>query len=162
MVDRFQDDVIDQHPEVVVILAGTNDTYPGWALCGVGPASGYNDHNHDTCHNIDYMVTQAQANDTVPILATIPPWGCTESNCALAVGADGSADRYARISQLNEWIKAYGFSKGLIVLDYHTALTQDGNSYVPALTIDGVHPTPAGYALMEPMVEDAIAVDARK
>jgi hypothetical protein len=36
MVDRFEVDD-DRHPEMVVILAGTNDGYPDWALCsGLG------------------------------------------------------------------------------------------------------------------------------
>jgi hypothetical protein len=53
MVDRFQTDVTDLHPDVVVILAGTNDVHPYWILYGDGG-------NWDTCHNIAYMVTGAQ------------------------------------------------------------------------------------------------------
>jgi lysophospholipase L1-like esterase len=111
MVDRFQTDVVDKHPDVVVILAGTNDTYPGWQLCGNEDGPGYNDHNHDTCSNINYMVYVARANDIQPILATIPPWGCAEANCQLAETADGSAARYDRINTLNAWIKGMRRSK---------------------------------------------------
>lgn len=173
MVDRFQAQVVDAlcgvgsvctQPAVVVILAGTNDVYPGWQLCGNEQGPGYNDHNHDTCSNINYMVYVARANGIQPILATIPPWGCPDPNCALAASADpDAAAHYARISQLNAWIKSYGEQQGLIVLDYHSALVSvDGNTYVPDLTLDGVHPTPSGYDLMTPMVEDAITADQKK
>ena len=95
----------------------------------------------------------AQAAGITPILATIPPWGPG----ALAESADPSPERYTLVNQLNQWIKSYGAQMGLIVLDYHSALeAADGQTYVPDLTLDGVHPSPAGYALMIPMVEDAI------
>jgi len=68
MVARFQEDVIARLPRVVAILAGTNDVYPGWTLCGAGGPT-------DTCHNIIWMVSQAQSRGIRPILATIPPWG---------------------------------------------------------------------------------------
>jgi hypothetical protein len=34
MAARFRQDVVDRHPQMVAILAGTNDVYPGWVLCG--------------------------------------------------------------------------------------------------------------------------------
>ena len=156
MVDRFATAVVALHPAVVVILAGTNDVYPSWVFDG-GLA------NWNTVQNIAYMVGVARAAGIQPILATIPPWGCPESNCALAEAKDGSQARYARIDALNSWIKAYGAQQGLIVIDYHSALVSvDGQTYVPDLTIDGVHPTPAGYDLMTPMVEDAITATESK
>jgi lysophospholipase L1-like esterase len=156
MVDRFQTQVIDKHPDVVVILAGTNDVYPGWQLCG-----GLS--NWDTCHNIAYMVQQAKANGIQPILATIPPWGCPEANCQLAESKDGTQAHYDRINALNAWIKGYAQQQELVVIDYHSALMAiDSKTYVPDLTIDGVHPTPAGYDIMTPMVEDAIMATTQK
>lgn len=59
--------------------------------------------------------------------------------------------------------QGYAAEQGLIVIDFHSALVAiDGQTYVPDLTIDGVHPTPAGYDLMTPMAEDAIAADQKK
>ncbi len=52
---------------------------------------------------------------------------------------------------------------GLTVLDYHSVLqSADSQTYVPDLTLDGVHPSPAGYALMTPMVESAIVAAESK
>jgi lysophospholipase L1-like esterase len=87
----------------------------------------------------------------------------SDNHCALAENTDGSAARYTRIDTLNAWIKQYGFEQGLIVIDYHAALVAaDGEHYKPELTFDGVHPSEAGYALMSPMVEDAITADELK
>jgi lysophospholipase L1-like esterase len=144
---RFQADVVSQHPQIVHILTGTNDVYPGWVLCGGSPI-------FDTCNNIKSMVAMAQAAGITPILATIPPWGPG----ALPESADPSPEHYTHTDQLNQWIKVYGKEMGLVVIDYHRALeTTDGQTYVPDLTVDGVHPSAAGYTLMTPMVEDAIA-----
>lgn len=143
---RFQADVVSQHPQIVHILTGTNDVYPGWVLCGGSPI-------FDTCNNIKSMVAMAQAAGITPILATIPPWGTG----ALPESVDPSAVHYTRIEQLNQWIKEYGKEMGLVVIDYHGALeSADGQTYIPELTVDGVHPSAAGYTLMTPMVEDAI------
>lgn len=148
---------VDQ-PKIMHLLTGTNDVYPGWQLCGGSQV-------YDTCNNIKTMVTLAKANGVQVILATIPPWGCVDADnhCVTAVNADNSADRYARIDTLNAWIKQYGFEQGLIVIDYHSALVAaDGQHYKPELTIDGVHPSVAGYAVMTPMAEDAITASELK
>jgi lysophospholipase L1-like esterase len=93
------------------------------------------------------------AGGITPILATIPPWGPG----TVAENADPSRERYDRIDQLNHWIQSYGQQMGLVVIDYHTVLqAADGETYVPTLTVDGVHPSAAGYTLMTPLVEDAI------
>jgi lysophospholipase L1-like esterase len=165
MVARFQSQVVDAlcgkssvctHPAVVAILAGTNDVYPGWQLCGGNPV-------YDTCDNIKTMVQQAKAAGIQPILATIPPWGCDDPRCSQTAVLDDSQARYTRIDALNAWIKSYGEQQRLIVVDYHSALmAADGQTYRPELTLDGVNPSDAGYALMTPMIEDAITASQYK
>jgi len=150
MVARFQEDVIARHPSVVAILAGTNDVYPGWTLCSAGGPT-------DSCHNIIWMVSQAKSEGIRTILATIPPWGCKEALCALAESADSDQGRYGRIDTLNQWIKAYGAQQGLVVIDYWSLLVaSDKETYIPSLTMDGVHPSAQGYALMSPLIESAL------
>jgi lysophospholipase L1-like esterase len=138
---RFQTDVIDLHPEIVHILIGTNDVYPGWTL-------------QPSAYNVDAMVQMAQANGIHVILATIPPWGCDASQCTLSASADSTLSRYDRINAWNGWIEQYALSKGIPVVDYHSALlAPDGEHFVADLTTDGVHPGAAGYVVMTPMVE---------
>jgi lysophospholipase L1-like esterase len=141
---RFRSDVIDLHPEIVHILVGTNDVYPGWTL-------------QPSAANVEAMVQMAQANGIHVILTTIPPWGCDASQCAAAESADSTLSRYDRINTWNAWIEQYALSKGIPVVDYHSALlAPDGEHYVPDLTIEGVHPNAAGYVVMTPMVEGVI------
>jgi lysophospholipase L1-like esterase len=151
LVDRFQADVVSQHPDIVAILTGTNDVYPGWVLCGGSTV-------FDTCDNIKAMVAMALSSGIKPILSTIPPWNCSDvALCALATEADPSPARYSRINQLNAWIKGYGAEQGIPVVDYWAALVSaDVKTYVPDLTLDGVHPSPQGYTLMTPLVQAAI------
>jgi lysophospholipase L1-like esterase len=141
---RFQSDVVDLHPEIVHILVGTNDVYPGWTV-------------QPSAANVEAMVGMAQANGIHVILATIPPWGCDASQCTAAESADSTLSRYDRIDTWNAWIEQYALSKAIPVVDYHSALlAPDGEHYVPAMTIEGVHPNAAGYVVMTPMVEGVI------
>ncbi len=142
---RFQTDVIDAHPAIVHLLAGTNDVYPGWQLC--------QGNTINSCANIAAMVALAQAADIRVILGTIPPWGPG----SLPEEADPSPARYTRISEWNAWLKQYGKENSITVLDYHLLLqAADGEQYVPSLTADGVHPSTSGFALMTPLAEQAI------
>lgn len=151
VLGRFQADVVDLHPEIVHILIGTNDVYPGWALY---PSSS---NAINSAVNVEAMVQMAQANGIHVILATIPPWGCAASNCSSAESADPTASRYDRINAWNAWIEQYALSQGIPVVDYHSALlAPDGERYVPEMTIDGIHPSAAGYVVMAPMVEGII------
>jgi lysophospholipase L1-like esterase len=148
---RFQADVINLHPKIVHILVGTNDVYPGWSLV---PSQA---NAIDSPSNVESMVQMAQANGIQVILATIPPWGCDASNCTLAEAADPTSSRYDRINIWNAWIEEYALSRGIPVVDYHSALlAPDGQHYLPNLTLDGVHPSAAGYVVMTPMVENVV------
>jgi lysophospholipase L1-like esterase len=148
---RFKSDVVDLHPEIVHLLIGTNDVYPGWTLY----PSGSNAINSPA--NVEMMVRMAQANGIHVVLATIPPWGCDASNCTPAESADSTPTRYDRINTWNAWIEQYALSKGIPVVDYHSALlAPDGEHYVPDMTLEGVHPSAAGYVVMTPMVEGII------
>jgi lysophospholipase L1-like esterase len=149
---RFQTDAIDLNPGIVHILVGTNDVYPGWTLV---PS---NANAINSAANVEAMVQMAQANGIHIILATIPPWGCDASKCAPAETADRTLSRYERIDTWNAWIEQYGLSQGIPVVDYHSALVApDGEHYVPDLTIEGVHPSAAGYVIMTLMVEKVIS-----
>jgi lysophospholipase L1-like esterase len=132
--------VVDLQPQAVHILAGTNDVYPGWQLS-------------DTANNIQTMVRKAKAHHIGVVIGTIPPWGPG----ALPEKADPSPQRFARIDQLNQWIIQYAAQQGIQVVDYHSLLAAaNGENYIPALTVDGVHPSAAGYAVMTPHAEQAL------
>jgi lysophospholipase L1-like esterase len=136
----FDGYVVDLEPKAVHILAGTNDVYPGWQLS-------------DTANNIETMVRKAKQHHIGVVLGTIPPWGPG----ALPEEADPSPQRFARIDQLNQWITQFAAQQGIQLVDYHSLLVAaNGENYIPALTVDGVHPSAAGYAVMTPYTLQAL------
>lgn len=137
---RFYADVTALQPKAVHIIAGTNDVYPGWQLS-------------DTANNLQAMVKSAKAHNIAVVIGTIPPWGPG----ALPAEADPSPQRFQRINQLNQWIAQFAAAQGIQMVDYHALLVgPNGENYIPALTVDGVHPSAAGYAVMTPHTEQAI------
>jgi len=61
-----------------------------------------------------------------------------------------------KVVALNVWIKGYAAEKGYVYVDYHSAMKDAQDGLPPALSKDGVHPLPAGYAVMTPLVEAGI------
>jgi lysophospholipase L1-like esterase len=140
IAERFYADVTALQPKAVHILAGTNDVYPGWQLSV-------------TAKNLQAMVAQAKANHIAVVIGTIPPWGPG----LLPEEADPSPERFQRINELNQWIAQFAAAQGIQMVDYHTLLeAPNGENYIPALTVDGVHPSAAGYAVMTPHTEQAL------
>jgi lysophospholipase L1-like esterase len=136
----FDPYVVDLEPRAVHILAGTNDVYPGWQLS-------------DTSTNIETMVKKAKAHHIAVVIGTIPPWGPG----TLPEKADPSPQRFQRIDQLNQWLTQFAAEQGIQIVDYHSLLVAaNGENYIPALTVDGVHPSAAGYAVMTPHTEQAL------
>ena len=138
MVLRFRQDVIALKPKVVVILAGIND------IAGnTGPMT-----LEQTEDNLSSMAELATANHIKVVLCSVLPafdfpWhpGMTPAPKVLA---------------LNAWIKAYAADKGYVYVDYHTAMKDERDGLPAILSGDGVHPLPAGYAVMAPLVEAGI------
>ena len=62
-----------------------------------------------------------------------------------------------KIVALNEWMKDYSAKHGVVYLEYHSAMADEKGGLKAELTFDGVHPNAAGYALMAPLAEKAIA-----
>jgi len=58
---------------------------------------------------------------------------------------------------MNGWIKSYAERAGVVYLDYYSAMLDDQGMLRKELTFDGLHPNDAGYELMAPLAEKAIA-----
>jgi lysophospholipase L1-like esterase len=63
----------------------------------------------------------------------------------------------ARILQVNRWLKAYCEKNGIVYLDYFSAVVDDKGLLKKELAEDGLHPNDAGYKIMAPLAEKAIA-----
>ncbi|MDL5512778.1 SGNH/GDSL hydrolase family protein [Arenibacter sp. M-2] len=138
MLLRFRQDVIDLKPKVVVILAGTND------IAGnTGPSS-----LKMIVDNIKSMAELARSNGIKVIVSSVLP--------AFDYPWRPGLKPNEKIPALNSLLKEYTEANGHIYLDYFTAMADSRNGLPKKYAEDGVHPTAAGYAVMESMVEAAI------
>jgi lysophospholipase L1-like esterase len=146
MLLRFRPDVIDLAPNVVVILAGTND------IAGnTGPTT-----NEEIQGNLASMSELAHAHDVRVVLASVTPVSNYHVSSPAAV-PQTTARSMARIRSLNDWIKGYAGAHQDTYLDYFSAMT-DGSGLLRAeLSEDDLHPNAKGYAIMAPLAEAAIA-----
>ena len=142
MLVRFRQDVIDLHPKVVVILAGTND------IAGnTGPM---------TLENIEANYSSLAElarvhNIRVVFSSVLPVHNYTPKS------QDFFAQRSPeKILALNRWLKDYCTANALTYLDYFTPMVDDKGLLKRDLADDGLHPNPAGYKIMAPLAEAAI------
>jgi lysophospholipase L1-like esterase len=138
MVVRFRQDVIDLHPKAVVILAGTNDV-----AGNTGPMT-----PEMTENNWQSMADMAKANGIRVIFASITP----STEFPWRKGLKPAE----KIRALNAWLKGYCESHGLTYLDYYSALTNEEGGMKAEFTVDGVHASAKGYAVMAPLAQAAI------
>lgn len=139
-VVRFRQDVIDLQPQVVVINVATND---------VAENTGPYDEDR-TMGNIMTMVELAQAHDIKVILTSTLP-------AAKFGWRPQITDAAEKIARLNKRIEAYANEKGITYVDYYAKMVKgEQRALNPAYSKDGVHPTVAGYEVMEPMIKKAI------
>jgi lysophospholipase L1-like esterase len=143
MLVRFRQDVIDLHPKVLVVLAGTND------VAGVTGRT----RNEDIEANYASMAELARAHKIHLVFSSLlPVYNYTEE------AKESFALRPAeRILALNRWLKDYCSKNGLVYLDYFSALVDDRGMMKRDLSDDGLHPNVAGYKVMAPLAEKAIA-----
>jgi lysophospholipase L1-like esterase len=138
MLVRFREDVINLKPSVVVILAGINDIAQN-----TGPIK-----LEDTFGNIVSMVELAHASHIKVVISSVLP--------ANHFPWRPSIVPTEKVIQLNKMLKDYADKNHVVYLDYYSAMVDSEKGLPPNLASDGVHPTLAGYKIMEPMVEKAI------
>jgi lysophospholipase L1-like esterase len=142
MLVRFREDVIDLHPKVVVVLAGTND------IAGnTGPMS-----NKEIEANYLTMAELAEVHGIHLVFASVlPVHNYTEKSKPFFAQRPP-----ARILDLNAWLKDYCTRNDLVYLDYFGALVDDKGLLKKDLADDGLHPNAAGFKIMAPLAEAAI------
>jgi lysophospholipase L1-like esterase len=63
---------------------------------------------------------------------------------------------FGKIIGINGWLKDYASWSGSVYLDYYSAMAE-GRNLKKELSDDGLLPNDAGYAVMAPLAEAAIA-----
>ena len=139
MLVRFRDDVIALRPQAVHIMAMTNDIAGNTGAATMETVLGH----------VQSMADLARANGIKVIIASVPP--------AAAFPWSPGMKPAPQIAAINRWLADYARANGFTFVDYHSAMAQPDGAMKPGLSSDGVHPTKAGYAMMRPLAEAAIA-----
>jgi lysophospholipase L1-like esterase len=140
MLLRFRQDAIALRPKVIHLLAGTNDV-----AGNVGAMGG-----ESYKSNVIAMADLARANGITLVLGAIPP--------ADRFPWRASVEPVGQIRALNNWLRDFASQRGIIFVDYHTALATPSGAARDGLTRDGVHPNAAGYGVMAEVAEPALAM----
>jgi lysophospholipase L1-like esterase len=67
-----------------------------------------------------------------------------------------------RIRELNDWLRDFAKQNNCVFLDYNHVLADQWGLLKKGYSSDGLHPNGAAYALMEPLLTEAIKAALRK
>ena len=142
LLQRMKDDVIDLHPEAVLILIGTND------LARETPVTAIES-------NYQMLADMAAANKIKVLFAAVTPVSDYHKD------QDPVYERTplrpaASINALNDWLQKLCTQRGYTYLDYYTALVDKSGQFQAELSDDGLHPNAKGYRVMAPLATAAI------
>lgn len=139
LVRTFQD-VIDLHPAVVILLAGTNDI----------AANNGSETIEMVEENFQAITELVQKHGIKVILCSILP----VSNYT----SQPQTPRHPteQIVALNEWLRGFATRSGARYCDYYSALADQMSFLKSGLSEDGLHPNSQGYAIMAPIAQAAI------
>lgn len=138
MLLRFRQDVIDLKPKVVVILAGTNDVAQN-----TGPMT-----PEETEGNLVSMAQLARANGIKVVMCSILP--------SVEFWWHRGMEPAPKIAAINDWLKNYAAQHHYVYVDFYDAMKDPQGGLPKNLSRDGVHPGPAGHAVMDPLVQAGI------
>lgn len=136
---RFRQDVIDLHPKTVVILCGINDIAQNNGTISL----------ENTMGNIISMCELAKANKIRPVLCSVLPARACRWNPYVV-------DVPGQVRALNAMIQEYAQKNGIRYVDYYSAMVAEDGGLRKGLSNDNVHPTVAGYSVMEPIILKAL------
>src|SRR4029077_8755008 len=104
--------------------------------------------------NLASLVDIAKGNGIRVVLASVTP----VCNC---YNKPAGTPPQGKIISLNGWRRSFAARSGAVYLDYYSALAE-GRNLRKELTKDGLLPNDAGYGVMAPLAEKAIAEALKK
>jgi lysophospholipase L1-like esterase len=142
LLQRMKQDVIDLHPEAVLMLAGTND------LSRQTPPEAIE-------ANYQMLADLAAANKIKVIFASVLPVSDYHKD------QDPAYERTpqrppAFIKGLNDWLRDFCAKRGYTYVDYFTGVVDQNGQFSADLSDDGLHPNAKGYRVMAPLASAAI------
>jgi len=147
MLLRYRADVLALEPRAVVILAGTND------LAGnAGPVT-----PDQLIDNLTTMAELATLHHIRVVLSSILPVSDDKLDANGLPLIRSASKPVALLRTVNQRIAGYAAANGHVYLDYFTPMATAAGTLKPELNDDGLHPNKAGYEVMQPLAEKAIA-----
>lgn len=139
MLVRFRQDVIDLHPKVVAILAGTNDVAMNNGYIAL----------ENTFQNIVSMCELARFNGIKVLLCSVTP--------AAYFNWRPQVEPAKIIPRLNAMLKEYAAAaEGVEYVDYFTSMVDADGAMRGDYSPEGSHPNGEGYKVMERIIVPAI------
>lgn len=130
---RFERDVIDQQPRVVILIAGVNDVYQG------------RDAQH-VKEQLASMYERAKRAGIAVVAGTIIPYNTA------------TKEQNDRMREINEWIRQRASEdSNLTFVDTRAAVADAKDADRLFESPDDLHPSPAGYRRMAEALEPALA-----
>lgn len=129
MLLRFHQDVVNLRPESVVILGGINDLAVGASIEQIE-------------NNYAGMAEMARVNHLRIYIGSVLP-----------VGSSHRSYGAKNIIALNEWLQKYCSQTGATYIDYWQKLVDQNGLLSREFSADGLHPNPAGYAVMTEVID---------
>lgn len=142
LLQRMKNDVIDLHPQTVLILIGTNDLARDTPVTTIEG-------------NYQMLADLASAYKIKVIFASVLPVSDYHKD------QDPSYERRlqrppALIKALNDWLQTFCSQRGYVYLDYYAATVDQATQLQSDLSDDGLHPNAKGYRVMAPLAAAAI------
>jgi acyl-CoA thioesterase-1 len=142
MLGRMMADVIDLHPNAMLLLAGTNDIARGTPVRTIE-------------NNIVMMAELARAHQIRVLIASLLP--VSDYKKTVNPLFERTKQRPpAVINDLNRWIQNYCQQNQFTYVNYYPAMADGGGMLRDDLSDDGLHPNGKGYRVMSPLAAAAL------
>lgn len=128
-IGRFEKDVIEEQPEILVILIGTNDLRHGQTPDKV-------------INSIEYMVKEATSRKIKTILCSLLP----------VSGKYTKNYKSADLKSINRRVENLSRRYRTDYVDFYTHLIDEDGLFKDKFTSDGLHPSKSGYYKMSVVI----------
>jgi lysophospholipase L1-like esterase len=145
---RLKADVLDLKPEVLHLLAGTNDLAGNYAE----PRSA-----HQVEVFLASMALRAKQRGIKVVMASLLP--VQKYSWSPLVKPSQS------VRDINKWLQTFAARKNFVFVDYYHALVDQDTvegKFKAGLSDDGVHPNKNGYKIMDKLARHAIELAAQQ
>ena len=142
LLQRMKADVIDLHPEAVLLLIGTNDLARAIPVAAIEA-------------NYQALADLAAANKIKVIFSSVLP--VSDHHKAENITFERTPSHPSPyIKALNDWLKDFCSKRGYAFVDSFPELVDESAQFKAELSDDGLHPNAKGYRIMAPLASAGI------